>query len=146
MSTKPVTTLQVKAIMATLGAMKLMGQKDSIILGASGGRTSSTRGLTFYEAKSLLAALNDKTVNDERKQRMIRKLFAQAREIGWVKDHSYVAPDGKLRKDAITAELHKWVEKYGYLHKKLNQYTYEELPKLLTQFEKGPYKHYISNL
>jgi hypothetical protein len=29
-----------------------------------------------------------------------------------------------------------WMLKYGYLHKSLSAYTYDELPKLITQLEK----------
>jgi hypothetical protein len=35
--------------------------------------------------------------------------------------------------------IYAWVEKYGYLHKHLNKYTYEELPKLVSQAEQCYY-------
>ncbi|MBK7285951.1 MAG: hypothetical protein IPI95_01935 [Flavobacteriales bacterium] len=31
--------------------------------------------------------------------------------------------------------IYAWVRKYGYLHKELNAYTREELPRLVTQAE-----------
>ena len=65
---------------------------------------------------------------------MRKKLIHLAKEMGYTKD-------GKADMDKINA----WCLHYGYGKKELNKYAYNELPKLLSQFEKV-YEYYIKNL
>lgn len=58
-------------------------------------------------------------------QRMRRKV------IGILAGRGAVTPQGRPDMERI----HGWVEKYGYLHKALNNYTRQELPRLVTQAE-----------
>ena len=51
--------------------------------------------------------------------------------------------DGMLDKMMINkSHLNNWMLKSSYLHKSLNDYTYAELPKLITQFE-NLFKSYL---
>lgn len=58
-------------------------------------------------------------------QNQRRKIIALFRKMGYQKD-------GK----ADMQRIYQWVKEYGYLHKSLNQYNEQELPKLVTQAEK----------
>lgn len=149
------TAEQVKAINATLAKMGLMSDKADIVLNASAGRTTSTKALTIEEARSLLASLNKQGIvggisspagrPGGASQKMTAKLFAMAHEMGWITAATVVGSAGmETKKDY--SRLHAWVLKYGYLHKPLSQYSYKEMPKLVSQFELGVYKHYISEL
>lgn len=142
------TIQQVKAVNAYLAKAGQMENKKAIILNASNGRTSSSKELSFQEAKALLTALalSKKQVETPKpSQKMINKLFAIAHEMGWIKNVTTVGKNGlETKKDY--GILHSWIDKYGYLHKPLRQYTYSELPKLLYQLENGVYKEYLSKL
>lgn len=103
---------------------------------ATGGRTTSTRELTQAEALALISGLVPQTPADVRADKMRRKILGFAREMGWTTDDDRVDID----------RVNQWCVKYGYGHKPLNRYTYHELPKLVTQFENGPYKSYLSRI
>ncbi|MBS1740708.1 MAG: hypothetical protein JST88_09225 [Bacteroidetes bacterium] len=105
--------------------LHLAGQKESLIGGASHGRTTSTRELTADEAKSLIQYLKSQDPEEQRAEVMRRKIISLAREMHWM-------AGGKADMQRIDA----WMVKSSYLHKKINQYRYAELPALVTQFEK----------
>lgn len=111
-------------------------EKESILLGFSGGRTVSTRELTSDEAIALIRHLKNLDPEEKRAEKMRRKIISQAHEMGW-----HIKGTHKVD----MKHLDEWCVKFGYLHKKLNQYQYKELPKLVTQFEMA-YKHYLSGL
>jgi hypothetical protein len=75
----------------------------------------------------------------------MKKLFAMVFELGWAPEGMVAGKDGKLVAKRDYKSFHEWVIKYGYLKKPLNRYTYNELPKLVSQFEMGPYKSYLNN-
>lgn len=135
---KPINLGQIKLI----HTLKTKHQLDDdtyrlMIHAASDGRTNSSKELTFLEASHLIESLLQSDHNYDSCQRMRRKVIAMAREIGWiVKDQKRV----DLKK------IDGWCRKFSYLKKSLNRYTFEELPKLVRQFENGPYKHHLINL
>jgi len=145
-----ITKSQIAAIYTTLREKKLIDEKPNLISQFTAGRTTNCTQMTETEAREFLMKLNAPEDNSK----MIRKLFAMAHEIGWIK--SRMTLEGSVaatkpttteynlqtRKDYTT--LHSWINKYGYLKKPLNNYTYKELPKLVSQFEFGPYKDYLS--
>lgn len=143
------TPAQVKAINATLAKTGLMSDKADIVLNATDGRTTHSSAMSIEEARALLLALNRnvKTAQAPVKptQKMANKLFSMAHEIGWIKEITLVTPSGITKKKDYSA-VHAWIGKFGYLHKPLSQYTYAELPKLVAQFEYGPYKHFLNKL
>lgn len=106
-------------------------QKEELVYKHTKGRTSSSSAMLVHECQALINELQviankiPKSTEDQKKDRQRKKMFSIARELGWTKD-------GKVE----VKRLYEWVEKYGYLHPKhLNDYTLQELPKLLTQFE-----------
>lgn len=105
-------------------------QKETLVLSYSDGRSSSSADLTVHECDELLRFLQQQydainPYHDSRSQAMRRRFFSLVREKGWMIDN-------KINYERVNA----WLTKYGYLHKPLNKYTYSELPKLLSQFER----------
>jgi hypothetical protein len=106
------------------------------------GRTTSSTALTFAEAHALLADLNKTRVSTDEHKRMRNSIIAMAHELRWITPTQHVNAQGKIEIKNDYARLDAWMQKSSYLHKKLFNYTYEELPKLVTQF-KSVYLSYI---
>lgn len=136
------TKEQIKAINTILSKKGLMDQKANIIGGATHGRTEHSSELLHDEAHGLLIALNKITTTPKPSKKMFGKMVAIAHEMGWITEQTVVTASGMQKKNNYN-DLNNWVLKYGYLKKKLNDYTYAEFPKLLTQFEMGPYKSFL---
>lgn len=147
---KPVDAKQIKAFNTILGKLGLESEKRNIIEEISGGRTRSTKELFYGELQSWLNSAGPATrglqaagLPKPDNSRLMSKLFAMAHEMQWITTTRVVDTGGKIRNKKDYSHVHEWVKKYGYLKKPLNEYTYNELPKLVTQFELGPYKDYI---
>lgn len=63
-------------------------------------------------------------------QRMRRRILSICYTLGWV-----VLDKEKGRHVVDMERLQGWMRKYSYLHKGLNEYSYQELPTVVTQFE-----------
>ena len=116
--------------------------KATMVNGFSAGRCISSKELYFNEAIALVSHLQDLQGTQIKSPgiiRMIGKICGYAREMGWSKKN----PEGKVVADMN--RLNEWAIKYGYLHKKINAYHYDEFPILVTQFEKV-YKTYLNKL
>ena len=100
--------------------------KEQLVFGFSGERTSTSKELTFEECNRLNNHLQSLVQqSDDRADVMRKKVLSICHEMKW-----------KLESGKIDWEhLNDWLDKYGYLHKSLNEYTEKELPKLVTQFE-----------
>jgi hypothetical protein len=85
---------------------------------------------------NVMPAVGKKT-DKERANPMRKKIIALAHQMGWSTYH----PDSG-KKIADMPRINAWCSKYGYLHKALNAYTIEELPKLVTQFD-NLYKSFL---
>lgn len=116
-----ISNAQKQAIMIHVRRLKL--DKDELVYGASGGRTTSLRELTSDEARQLLSNLFE----TDPAQPMRKKIFSMAHEMRWVQSNN----PGKVDSNRLDQVLIK----FGYLHKPLMQYKYEELPRLVTQVE-----------
>ena len=143
-----ITTPQIKAVRATLHRFSLLDEKETIIEAFTNGRTTRISEMTMEEARELLLSFNraPEARNRDDKGPMIRKLFAMAHEMGWIKEVSAVGENGKLETKKDYSSVYNWVTKFGYLGKDLRKYTYKELPKLLSQFEFHIYKPYLEKL
>ncbi|RYG33499.1 MAG: hypothetical protein EOO01_33165 [Chitinophagaceae bacterium] len=126
-----ITKQQNSILHGLLSANRLMDQKETLVQTFTAGRSKSSKDLTFQEAGELITHL--KAIDSGHKMR--RKIIKLAHEMGWKQ------PGGKIDLHAIDT----WCLTYGFGKKRLNQYTNQELPKLVTQFENGPYKHYLHN-
>lgn len=134
------TKQQIKAINAFLAKNGMMEDKAAIVSEATNGRTTHSTELYFDEAKQLLAGFLNQQPQDNGP--MVRKLFAMAHNLQWITETNQVQPNGSIKPVKDYSRLLAWVKKYGYLGKPLKQYTYSEMPKLVTQFELGPYKDF----
>lgn len=128
---------QNKLLHGLLNKTGLMQSKASIILGITNGRTESSKDLSFDEARLMINYLKMQADKDAlRSNKMRNKIISMAHEMHW---HL----SGTQAIDML--RLNTWCERFGYLHKKLNDYSYIELPKLVTQFTKV-YSDFIDNI
>ena len=114
-------------------------ERSELIDDFTSGQKQSLQKLTPWEYNELLNWLNRTFPAGEdpkkaKANQMRRKIIALFRKMGYQED-------GKADMERIYA----WVLKYGLLNKSLNQYTYDELPKLVTQVE-SIYKKHLQSL
>lgn len=109
--------------------------KEQMVYTYTRGRTTSSSKMSVTECQNMINDLKHKTSYSERADRMRKKIISLFRKMG------YTMPDGKV--DMIAVET--WTNKYGYLHKPLNNYTYAELPKLVSQAE-AVYQSFIKSV
>lgn len=119
-----------------MNTMHIVGDdKEVMILGFTGGRSSSRSDLTFLEAKKLIQHLKQTDPNEPAADKMRKKIISLAHEMHWK------LPSGK----ADMKRIDEWAKKYGYKHKSLDNYSYKELPTLVSQFE-NMYKGFLNKL
>lgn len=133
---------QLKAIYTLLKMAGLADFKEDIITGYSNGRTSSVRDLNTTEAADVIEHLQNLVSGGENKiasiaeSKMKNKILAMAHEMGWEK------PGGKIDMQRVN----NWCTKWSSKKKKLDEYSLKELPKLVSQFEGGPYFHFRNSI
>lgn len=123
----------IKAIIAKLNISDQEAQ--DMTQGFSGGRTTHVSSLHLEEGKAMIRHLKSRDPQEKKAEVMRRKIISMAHEMRWE------LPTGKADMKRIDA----WMVKSSYLHKKLNQYQYNELPKLISQFE-AVYLSHLKNL
>ena len=77
-------------------------------------------------------------------QRMKGKILFLAHEMGWYVEGSKRNSKGKLQLDL--QRIDNWCLKFGYIKRKFDNYSFEELPKLVTQFKEYVYKDYLKKI
>lgn len=112
-----------------LNATGLIGQKETLVLSATQGRSESRKDLTDHEAMGLINFLKQQPQPTAKEDKMRKKIISMAHECGW---HHLV--NGKWKIDM--KRLNDWCVKSSYLKKELNKYSYNELPTLVSQFSK----------
>lgn len=141
-----ITPAQIK-MLQTLRSQHYLGEDAyrHMIAHATNGRTTSTKALTQQEAFYLIDGLVKSVASGSKFaaqhaacSKMRKKIIGMAREMGWW------LPGDMRRVDM--ERVNAWCMKYGFAKKPLNAYTSQELPKLVSQFESGPYKHYLSRV
>lgn len=112
--------------------------RHDLVCSFTDGRSENSSDLTDMEADQMIrhleAIIKDGKIShvgvDRRGQQMRRRILSLCYNIGWTEwDYDDEKPVVDFER------LDNWMLKYGHLHKKLNEYTYEELPTLVTQFE-----------
>jgi hypothetical protein len=137
---KRITLNQLKKLHTIVSKQKIDEEtKRMMISGFSGGRTLSSKELSFTEAAAIIQHIEKHDPQYLSLQKMRGKILYYAHEMGWRKQGSGGKPvaDGKA--------VDEWMLKYSYRHKKLDAYLYEELPILVTQFE-AVYRTYIKSI
>lgn len=128
-----ITKTQNAQLHALLGQTKMIGQKANLVLAFTDGRTESSKEMTATEAQQIINYLKSINNKEDAANTMRRKILAMCHRIQWEREGGSV--------DMV--RLNNWCVKSSYLKKELNQYTYQELPKLVSQF-RTVYLHYIS--
>lgn len=121
------------AIFSKLGIEK--EERQSLALQYSKNRTDSTKYLLKHEAEALISDLSKQT-GAETADKMSKKIIHKAKLMGWI-------IEGTNKPDMD--HINEWCKTYGQFHKKLNDHFLDELPKLVSQFDKA-YKSYLNNL
>lgn len=125
-----------KALMNELGVK----DQDAMVMGHSPSSEGHVSHMSEPEWKALMDSLNKLNPDFAKGQAMRRKMLAMTYEVKLLSEKPT-----KAEKDDAKDALNKWCIKYGYLHKPLNSYKYNELPALVTQYEKV-YKHQLENI
>lgn len=122
-----------------LNKKKMMEQRHQLFQSYSKNRTSDSKELSDLEVDELIRFLEFYTVGGmqsghktdfEKGDKMRKRVLSLCYEYGWTR-HDVV----KNKRVVDYTKLNAWLLKSGYLHKSLNKYKYDELPKLVTQFE-----------
>lgn len=99
--------------------------KQDMVYQFTNKRETSTAKMNVVECQNMinhLAQLKKQAV--DKKDRMRKKILSICHEMQWT-----------LNGQIDWKRLNEFLNKSGYLHKPLNDYTLAELPKLVTQFE-----------
>lgn len=150
MFNKEVNKSQIAAIHALLNKHNLMDDKAKIVEQISGGRTTSTTGLTWNEAQAWINAMNkglprQETASEEKvkRQRMINSIIAMAREMGVIQRKAVLNAAGKIEEKSDYSTFNDWLLHKSCVKKEnLNQCNNAELPLLVTQY-KAIYMHFL---
>lgn len=144
-TTNLATAKQVGMIKGLLTQLRLIEDSSGFAKQYSSNRTEHIGELTMPEANQLIknlmppalkgganngGASNEHVAKAEACNTMRRKIISMAREMGW-NQHNHAT--GKLQ--ANMERIEGWCIYHGYLNKGLNKYSFEELPKLVTQME-----------
>lgn len=113
--------------------------KEVMVLGFTAGRATSSKDLTADEAREMIKHLRDNDPHAASIERMKGKMMYYAREMGWTKTNT------KNKKVCDVAAIDNWCQKFGKVKRKLDSYTFEELPDILTQFQ-FVYKDYLKRI
>ncbi len=107
-----------------------MDEKRGYVKSVTDGRVESSSAMTYMEGMKLIRHLEDKQQpsNIDPADNMRKKIISMLREIGY---ETHV--EGKRKADMKA--IYSLVNKVGYLKKGFNQYTAQELPKLVSQIE-----------
>lgn len=137
---KQITLPQLRKINVMISQRKIDAEtKASMVFGFSNGRATSTKDLFAEEAILMIKHLEATDPNQPAAEKMRKKLLHMAHSMGW----QIKKGDNKIVVDMERVD--RWCKTYGYGKKSLNNYSYKELPKLLTQFE-SVYKKIIHKL
>lgn len=105
-------------------------ERSEIISDFTSGRKDGLTQLTPHEYNELIRWMQRTfstgyTPEQIKANLMRRKIISMFRKMGWHENGQ-----------ADMERIYAWVVKYGYLKKRMNDYTYAELPALVTQVEK----------
>lgn len=135
-----ITPGQIKKLHLFLNKVKTLPKEEreafkrDLIKHYSSNRTESVKELNFYEANQVInhiKAIVEEDKPDDPADVMRKKIISMLREVGYEKFDTI-----KNRKVADMQRIYKLIKEKGYLKPKyLNEYTHDELPKLVSQIE-----------
>lgn len=126
---------QLKALNTLVSKLGIDKETKSIMVqGFSSGRCISSKELLSDEANDMIKHLKSLDPEEAKAEKMRRKIISLAHEMGW-----------KVDNKADMKRIDNWCMVYGHGKKRLNSYTYKELPTLVSQFE-SVYKYFLERL
>jgi len=131
------TKAQNKKLHYLLNDTGLMKYKQELVSSFTHARTQHSSHMSRDECERLIDHLANQPHddgNEVQKDIMRKKILHMAHELGWEKQ------DGTID----WHKLNHWLLQYGHKHKRLNDYSYNELVRLVSQFENGPYRYYLT--
>jgi hypothetical protein len=120
---------QLICIKTLVGKLKLK-DSDALVSGFSNFRTTHVSELMSNEAASMIKHLKSLDPEEASAEKMRRKIIGLAYSRAGLGTRA--SPE---QKRVVVKYLDGWCVQYGHKHKKLDGYTYKELPKLVSQFE-----------
>lgn len=136
---KPVTTAQIKKIHVLLQQKGLMEEKETMVNAISEGRAKSTKELSCYEAKRLIAFLIDENSEIQMK---INNTYIAIWRLAWNMGIIYGETDDDYEMNK--AKLNMFCRARGSVKKNLTEMNLPELQKIHRQFE-AMYSKYKCN-
>lgn len=130
-----ITVPQNKQLHGLLYQTGMTTQKRNLVFGFTNGRTEHSSEMLTTEADELIKYLKSQDNTVEAANKMRRKIIAMCHRLHWTTEPGKV--DMK--------RLDNWCRDKSYLKKGLNDYTYNELPKLVSQFTEL-YKYYLTQV
>jgi hypothetical protein len=124
-----ITGAQKRCIKTMVGKL-VIKDEDAMVMGFTGLRTGSVSEMTVTEGAAMIRHLKSLDPLEAKADVMRKKLIGMAYTRAGLS-----ARASAKEKRAVIDWLNGWCQQYGYKHKALNSYTYNELPKLVTQFE-----------
>lgn len=123
-----------------IAALKMLEAKESIVLAHTGGRTSHVSEISeveFHEIMRYLDSLGSKKITPNKCDIMRKKIIAIAHQMGWYAVDAAGAYLYRNNKPLIDyARIDNWCKKHTPFHKALNDLTSDELPVVITLFQK----------
>lgn len=104
------------------------------------GLSAAEKNILLHHLTRQQAARAEKEKQAASIKKMRGKILHTAYEMRWTK----ILP-GHAKPVVDYNKLENWMQNFSYLHKKLDRYTFKELPKLVSQFE-AVYKHFLNNI
>lgn len=136
---KPVTTAQIKKIHVLLQQKGLIQQKETMVYSISDGRTKSTKELSCFEAKRLIAFLMGENAEIQMK---IDNTYKAIWKLAWNMGIIYGETDDDYEMNK--AKLNMFCRARGSIKKNLTEMNLPELQKIHRQFE-AMYSKYKRN-
>ena len=124
MNIRPITTAQLSKIHVLLNQFGIMEDKADLVSQFTNGRETSSKKLTFNEAKSILQHLSRFDPCDK----MRKKVFSLAYEA------EIIYGDTQADKKINAAKLNMFLLHSGTVKKELNKMSKDELKKVVNQF------------
>jgi len=113
----------------------MLANRHDLVFAFSDGTTENSAELTQEQIDDLIEHLQSdgpekNSSTGYNGNRMRRRIMSMCYSIGWTR-----WDEGKKRHIVDMERLDGWMKKYSHLHKGLNEYKYNELPVVVTQFE-----------
>lgn len=138
-----ITPAQIRKLHQQLALAGLMDEKEHYVKQATNNRTGSSSEMTKDEARELISFLVEKNgqtappmystmAEQDSIRRMRGKILSYCHKMKWYKEGT----EDNQKPDLDWKAINEFCVERGVGKKRLNQYTAEELPKLIYQFQK----------